>query len=132
MVEFAFVLPILLALLYGTFVYGYIFVLYQSVNFAAQEGARAAVAAPLNNPSQQNTNAQTVAYNVLSFLPAGQFALVKVNPSQVYEAGIPAIQVQVVMKTTGIFPVLPIPGFSDSGFPPLPATLTATATGLLN
>ena len=42
-VEFAFVFPFLFFLMYGVLVYSYLFVLQESINFAAQEAAEAAV-----------------------------------------------------------------------------------------
>lgn len=43
-VEFAFVLPILLFLVYATVVYSYLFVVRESIEFAAHKGIEAAVA----------------------------------------------------------------------------------------
>jgi hypothetical protein len=43
-VEFALVLPLLIALTYGTFVFSYLYIVHESINYAAQQGAEAAVA----------------------------------------------------------------------------------------
>ena len=43
-VEFAFVFPVLFLLIYGVIVYSYIFMLQESINYAAQQAAEAAVA----------------------------------------------------------------------------------------
>src|SRR5258708_37699419 len=47
-VEFAFVFPVLFLLIYGVIVYSYIFVLQESINYAAQQAAEAAVAVEPN------------------------------------------------------------------------------------
>lgn len=44
LVEFAFILPVLLVLLYGIFVYGIVLVTQQAVSYGAERGAEAAVA----------------------------------------------------------------------------------------
>ncbi|MGH8458645.1 MAG: TadE/TadG family type IV pilus assembly protein, partial [Nevskiales bacterium] len=41
--EFAILLPLLLLLIYGLFVYSYMFVVQEAITFAAQEAAEAAV-----------------------------------------------------------------------------------------
>jgi Flp pilus assembly pilin Flp len=39
-IEFAFVLPMLIALTYAIFVYSYVYVVYEALNYAAQQGSR--------------------------------------------------------------------------------------------
>lgn len=74
-VEFAFVFPILFMLMYGIVVYAYVFVVQQSLQYAVQEAAEAAVKV---NPAAGNAdalraaNARLTAARVLRWLPSGQ------------------------------------------------------------
>ncbi|WP_435744657.1 TadE/TadG family type IV pilus assembly protein [Nocardioides sp. SYSU DS0663] len=52
-VEFAFVAPILIMLLFGIISYGYLLSFRQSISQAAAEGARAAATAPANADHEQ-------------------------------------------------------------------------------
>jgi Flp pilus assembly protein TadG len=82
-VEFALVFPLLLALVYSTIVYSYVYVLQQSINFASQQGAQAALAViPTGDAAAtaaaRNEAAKAAALNTLSWLPAGQLAKIAV------------------------------------------------------
>lgn len=77
--EFALVLPVLLFLIYGVVVYGYMFIVQSSMTFAAQEGAQYAVTVdPLVPVGAEEgaydtkvvTEARATAAAVLSWLPA--------------------------------------------------------------
>ncbi|MDR3415969.1 MAG: TadE/TadG family type IV pilus assembly protein [Nevskia sp.] len=137
-IEFAFVLPLLLAVTYGGVVYGYVFMLQQSIDFAAQQGAQAAVATvPSVNgtAAAQLTNATTAAKASLGWLPTDQFSRVNVSgggPNCIPAGGAaPAGSVTVEVTftlggTTPLFPVLDLP-MGIGAIPPLPATLNACA-----
>ena len=74
-VEFAFVFPLLFLLMYGVIVYAYVFVVQQSLQYAAQEAAEAAVKVnPLagNADALRASNARMTAARVLRWLPLGQ------------------------------------------------------------
>src|SRR5690606_27104241 len=74
-VEFAFVFPILFLLVYGVIVYAYVYVVQQSITYAAQEAAEAAVAvSPAQDDpfAQQQAVVRASAVSVLSWLPASQ------------------------------------------------------------
>lgn len=73
-VEFALVFPILFLLMYGMIVYAYIYVIQQSLHYAAQEAAEAAVAVPegLDAALLRQRSAQQTASRVLGWLPCGQ------------------------------------------------------------
>jgi hypothetical protein len=74
-VEFAFVFPILFLLMYGVIVYAYIFVIQQSLHYAAQEGAEAAVKVDPASPGADALRlqeARRAAADVLRWLPADQ------------------------------------------------------------
>lgn len=74
-VEFAFVFPILFLLMYGVIVYAYIFVIQQSLHYAAQEGAEAAVKVDPTSAGadlRRREEARRAAADVLRWLPADQ------------------------------------------------------------
>lgn len=78
-IEFAFVLPLLIAITYSIFVYSYTYVVFQAINYAAQEAAEAAVAVEfLSDPGEYQAEldqqAGNIAAAVLSWLPASQKA----------------------------------------------------------
>lgn len=81
-IEFALVFPVLFFMTYGLVFYGYMFVVQTAMNYAAQQGAEAAVSVdPTLALSQQSLYGQTVCEQasqaiaeVLSFLPQNQFS----------------------------------------------------------
>jgi Flp pilus assembly protein TadG len=138
-IEFALVFPMLLALTYGAIVYGYTYVLQQSINFAAQQGAQVAVATvPTASASgtltAQLTNAATAVTTALNWLPAGQAARVSVpttGATNCYAAGVTAptnaVTIEVSFNLSGLFPVIANLPMGIGTFPPLPSTLRACA-----
>ncbi len=154
LVEFAFVFPILFLLVYGVIVYAYVYVIQQSITFAAQEGAAAAVSvdpAVANPLAVQQEVVRSTVSSALSWLPASQRARVLgASGEQVQvllcpqgSGGCPidsdALRVTLnfrVRSTSGgatnsscatgaLFPVLDL--FLVGCVPPLPETLSATA-----
>src|SRR5687767_9473423 len=82
--EFALVLPALLFLIYGTVVYGYLFIIYASMTYAAQEAAEVAVAVdPLlesgDYEATVTSTSRLAAAQILNWLPARQFAAIAGN-----------------------------------------------------
>ncbi len=152
-VEFALVLPVLLALIYSMFVYSYAFVVRESINYAAQLGAEAAVAVapdPIDTYQSRVTGfVQASVAGALSWMPAtlrdsaigangsaivpllcnpeggGPSAFCPVNPT----GGTPLVVPITVPVQSPHFPVINLPGLG--AFPPMPATLSAVGVGLL-
>lgn len=141
-VEFAFVFPILLFLIYGLVVYSYIFVLQESVTFVAQQAAASAVSvAPSSSTSTTNsqitTLAQTTVNQYLSWLSADQLARVSTVVTFCSTSGgvtCPTDGTNAVVVTVNfnmnvpsqLFPTL---DFGPAGaFPPMPANLVSTST----
>lgn len=142
-VEFAFVFPVLLLLIYGMVAYAYLFVIQQSLVFAAQEAAEAAVKVdPTTGTDAQRENyARVTATQVLSWLPADQRSRVlgdengsAVGVSHCDEGSpqCPADSDGVIVQLTfnlqspqAMFPSVSIMGLVS--FPPMPATLVARA-----
>ena len=79
-IEFGLILPLLIALTYSIFVYSYTYVVAESINYAAQQGAEAAVQVDPALAAQSQSaylaavqqQAQIVAASVLSWLPEAQ------------------------------------------------------------
>jgi hypothetical protein len=147
-IEFAFVLPLLLALTYAMFVYAYVYVVYESLNYAAQQGAESAVAV---NPALDEaylgavqTYAQSTARGVLSWLPEDQLSslVIDVLPCNVdggggsspycplADSGGMPIVVQINFPLAKVFPVLKLPGIGN--VPPLPTSLVGVGVTLLS
>lgn len=138
-VEFVFVFPILIAVVYAAIVYSYVYLLQQSVNFAAQQGAQAAVAVvPLSDAAATNSkrlaDATTAAQSSLSWLPTDQVARISItSPTDCGAAVAPlagnsfVIKVNFDMNAGGaLFPsIVGLPYFGN--IPPLPAALNACA-----
>lgn len=141
-VEFALVFPILFALTYGAIVYSYVYVLRQSLAFAAQEAAEAAVDIdPHQSASSYNTQvaaaAQAAVTSIISWMPSNVRA--GVTPTVHYcsggggGAGCPTVGDAVVVTinmnmvgTSQLFARFHLPLIGN--FPPLPDTMTAQAT----
>ena len=74
--EFAMVLPVLAMMFFAVFWFGQAFRIYTTINHAAREGARAAVAQPCttcatgNDPAQNAYNAVQTALNAANLNPA--------------------------------------------------------------
>lgn len=148
MVEFAFVFPLLFLLIYGIIVYSYIFVLQESINFAAQEAAASAVAVdPRNNPAFDAVviaRVRNTAVSVLRWLPNSQSTRVlgsngdkvQVTTCAAGSAGCPPDSDGVIVKLvfdvtqpTSLFPTVTFGGFMGiNEVPPMPTQLKAQAT----
>lgn len=139
-VEFAFVFPILFLLMYGVIVYSYMFVLQESLNFAAQEAAEAAVAVDPDRSitpdynNQVEVQVRSTAQAVLGWLPEAQkqrvlgaegakvsvvFGTTEVAPAT------DTVTVTLTYDLEGLFPVLSLYFVGD--VPPMPQTLQAQA-----
>jgi Flp pilus assembly protein TadG len=152
-IEFAFVLPMLIALTYAIFVYSYVYVVYEAINYAAQQGAESAVAV---DPAQGTgylstvtTYAQTTAAGVLSWLPESQIASsVGDNGSKILvtqcsssgggastycpvapSGGVPIV-VKINFPLTNLFPAMNLPGIGN--VPPLPDAIVGVGVTLLS
>jgi len=130
-VEFALLFPLMFAITYGGIVYSYMYLLQQSVNFAAQQGAQAAVAVvPGSDPSAtkqlQVTNATSAAQSTLNWLPSGQRGLVTF-PATAGRCNNPGgtFAFEVDFTPTSLFPMVKLPLVGT--FPPVPATIYACA-----
>jgi len=127
LIEFALVLPLLLAIAVGIIYYGYAFVLKAAVEHAAKNGAQAAVAvSPLteNYDTTFKDTARDAVEGSLRWLPMSAFAQVKkVENVQVFEGG--AGEDALCSGAYGVTVTLPLatvlPQFSFAGFniPPL-------------
>ena len=130
-VEFALLFPLMFAITYGGIVYSYMYLLQQSVNFAAQQGAQAAVAVvPGSDPNvtqqQQVTKATAAAQSTLNWLPTNQRGLVSFpvgagncrNP-------VGTFGFEVDFAPASLFPMVKLPLVGS--FPPVPTTIYACA-----
>lgn len=134
-VEFAFIFPILFMLTYGIVVYGYIFFLNQSVNYAAQQGAEAAVAVDAGDDGFEELRQERVVEAVndtLRWLPGTQRTRVTVCDGGTCPVDDDTITVEVkfLLSTPGwLFPAVVLPGIG--AVPPMPTQLRATAAARL-
>ena len=143
-VEFALVFPLLFLLIYGMVVYAYLFVLQQSLVFAAQEAAEAVVRVDprTGTDAQRRQEARQMAVRVLDWLPQSQKARVlgdsngtsvNVEPCEEgQEFPCPGDTSGVIVRLTFnvaspnyLFPVINFVGLG--AVPPMPDTLTAMA-----
>jgi Flp pilus assembly protein TadG len=143
-VEFALVFPLLFMMIYGMVVYAYLFVLQQSLVFAAQEAAEAVVQVDPRTGSdiQRTQAAQLMAARVLAWLPQSQKARVlgddtgsavsvtTCDEGQSFPC--PGDTSGVIVRLTFnlatpnyLFPVINLVGVG--AVPPMPAALTASA-----
>ena len=142
--EFALILPLLILLTYGMIVYAYIYVIQESINFAAQEAAEAAVAV---DPTIQNyaevvtTQSRASAVQVLSWMPAaqrqrvlgnnGSQVQVSISPSATTpDQNIVTVVMTFTMNTPSpLFMQLNLPFIGET--PPVPNLLSATGVATL-
>lgn len=136
-IEFAMVFPVLLMVLYGTIVYGYLFVLHQSMTFAVQEAVEAAVAVdPAQEPSAYDglviERARHAAAQALRWLPDAQRARIVGDPDagERVQVDFPVpgyVRVRLIYDPmaagAGFFPTFTLPPLGN--VPPLPAQLVA-------
>ncbi|MGH8540284.1 MAG: TadE/TadG family type IV pilus assembly protein [Stenotrophobium sp.] len=127
-VEFAFVFPLLLLLIYGVIVYSYVYVLQSSINYAAQEGARAILGVDPASGNQATVATATV-NATLSWAPKSLNIGVAVSPCTLAGCNSSTdYSVQVTGDVSKLFPVISLGGFMGiNAVPPLPATLIAQA-----
>ncbi len=140
MIEFAFVFPILLFMIYGLVVYAYIFVLQESITFVAQQAASAAVSvSPAQTASaataQMTTLAQNTVTQYLSWLSPDQLARVTSTVTFCPAAGVTcptdgssAAVVTVSFNVAAPTPLFPTLDLGFGSFPPMPAQLITTST----
>ncbi len=136
-VEFAFVFPILLLLVYGVITYSYLFFVTTAVHYAAQVGAEAAVAvAPDDDEDDYTTRvyaaAEAAARQSLSWMTAAQLARLTVVPALSEDAVVPTIIVRLQFNTgapTPIFPVIDLPLVGT--VPRFPDNVVATAAAAI-
>lgn len=142
-IEFAFVFPLLLLIVYATIVYGYVFFLQQTINLIAQEAAKAAVAVAPYDPQTgapitpdyaqavKNYFVTSKAQGLIAALPASTQAdieepTVVQNKSQDGTGQVVTVTVRFNNLTT-LFPQIGLPGIGPN-LPPLPDYLEAKAT----
>jgi Flp pilus assembly protein TadG len=141
MVEFAFVFPILLFMIYGLVVYAYIFVLQESITFVAQQAAASAVSvAPSSTATATNAQITTLAQNTvtqyLSWLSSDQLSRVSTTVSFCSSTtgttcptdGSNAVVVTVNFNMNAPAQLFPTLNFGAGAFPPMPANLVSTST----
>lgn len=145
-VEFALVFPMLFILFYSVVIYSYLFVLQESVSYAAQESAAAAHRVnPVGNENFDETVIQQVrarAAAVLDWLPDSQKARVLgavacsggeggggAGVEVCIDNATDVVQVNVRFDVLGLFPVLSMPLIGE--LPPLPDVLTGSGTALV-
>lgn len=139
--EFAFVFPILFLMVYGVVVYSYVFVIHESINYAAQEAAIAAVSVPPLTDGYDGavtSRARATALAALSWMPVDQRDRVLGSAGEKLEL-VPRIVssddgttdgIQITLRfhlkePTPLFPVVSLPIVGD--VPPLPDVITAQA-----
>ncbi len=134
--EFAFIFPLLFFLMYGVIVYSYLFVIQESLHYAAQEAAEAAVKVDdrMADADQLRIRyARETAARVLSWLPADQRRRVLGDGNQrivvefgtAPDPGTDTIIVQLTFEVDGLFPVLSLAFVGQ--VPPMPSQLRAQA-----
>lgn len=144
-VEFALIFPVLFVLLYSAVVYSYLFVLQESISFAAQESAAAAHRVnPVGNPTFDATVAAEVrarAAEVLSWLPASQQARVLQDVPCSGGGGAASgvevcidnatqvVSVNLRFDVNGLFPVISMPLLGQ--LPPMPNQLLGSGSALV-
>ncbi len=140
--EFALVFPLLFVLFYSIVVYAYLFVLQESLSYAAQESAAAAIAvSPLQaGPDYDALVTQRVrsrASEVLGWLPERQRGRVlgtggervSVNFRPDPATGASLVDVGLVFDADGLFPRFALPLIGK--LPPMPEELVASGSALI-
>lgn len=142
-VEFAFVFPILFMLIYGTVVYSYVFLINESIHYAAKTAAESALRV---DPAAEDydalvmSTARSTVSRILDWMPANQRARFADSAGEAigtvsFETvdGMRAVRVEldfdVSESTPAIFPILTLPFVGD--VPPLPASMRASAIALI-
>ena len=142
-VEFAFVFPILFMLIYGAVVYSYVFVINESIHYAAKTAAESAVRVDPQAADYETlvrSTARNAASNTLAWMPVSQRArfadqeddlfgtvtIEEIDGNQVVRV---VLNFDVSESSPAIFPVISLPLVGD--VPPLPARMQASAVALL-
>jgi Flp pilus assembly protein TadG len=139
-VEFALIFPIVFAITYGAIVYSYAFVLKQSITFAAQEAAEAAVDVQ-PGVAGYDTTVRNAAINtakaVIAWMPQQVRSNVVTSVEFCADSGSTTGACQSASDAVVVTITLPLGGSSQvfasmvlplvGRFPPLPATMTAQA-----
>lgn len=148
-IEFALVFPLLFALLYGVVVYAYLFVMQESITYAAQQGASAAVnVSPVafggDVAGYRASVEQSIRCNAartLRWLPQAQRpAAAGCDGLEDGDGGVQILvpapegpptvyNVELRFAPASVFPQVSLPFFGE--FPPLPQAVVATASVLL-
>jgi Flp pilus assembly protein TadG len=145
-VEFALVFPMLFVLFYSVVVYSYLFVLQESISFAAQESAAAAHRVdPVANEDfdgSVRTQVRARAAEVLDWLPASQKARVLGDAACAGGGGEASTGIEVCVNDAtnvvrvslrfdvdGLFPVIRMPLIGE--LPPMPQFLVGSGTALV-
>ena len=134
-IEFALVLPLLLAIAVGIVYYGYVFVLKAAAESAAQNGAQEAVAlSPLSTDYDRDRvmrRAEDVALASLDWLPDGvRMASSVAQASQCDASGMFGVRVQINLADEDgrVLPQLELGGFK---IPPRPPVIESYACASL-
>ncbi len=139
--EFALVFPLLFILFYGVVVYSYLFVLQESITYAAQESAAAAVSvSPTDAGAQYDAlviqQVRRRALDVLEWLPEDQRDRVIGGAGELVEVqfstdagGGSVVRVELRFRVAGLFPIFSFPLLGQ--LPPMPDELRATGTVLV-
>ena len=133
-VEFALVFPTLFMTVYAGVVYGYMYFMQQRINFAVQEGLRAAISSDptgLTAAAYQTavcTAAQTAA--TLTFTTGGHTLPTGLTASCPTATSSSSFALQVTDPVSGLFPTVTFPGLGT--FPSVPASLIAVGEGRLS
>lgn len=127
-VEFVLLFPVMFAIAYGSVVYAYIYMLQQSINFAAQQGAQAAISIVPGTDStvtaaSRLTYATTVAQGTLKWAPTSRVSYAAPGGRCTTPAG--TFTFEVDFTPGGLFPMVTLPLVGS--FPPVPATMFACA-----
>ena len=147
-IEFALIFPIMLAVGYAGLVYSYVYLLQQSIDFAAQQAAQAAVSVvPTSNSaadlSKRTTLANSVLTSTLNWLPGDQAGRIATtvpancpgSPTPVSNTFVYQVNFALSGGTNSVsgnanqalFPSLINLPMGLGTIPPLPANLTACA-----
>ncbi len=133
-IEFAFVFPLLFAIIYGTIAYGYVYFLQQRINFAAQEAVRAAIAVdPAADGYMAAVQAAAVAAvtrNFTSIVGPSTLPTVTFPSSTPPDPNALKVTLTYSLTTPLLFPTVTLP--LVGAIPPLPANLIASAVGKLS
>ena len=134
-IEFALVLPLLLAIAVGIVYYGYVFVLKAATESAAQNGAQEAVAlSPLSTDYDRDRvmrRAEDVALASLDWLPEGVQEAVGVSQASACDAlGLFGVRVRIDLsgRANTVLPQLELGGFK---IPPRPPVIESYACASL-